>query len=483
MLNGSRFLLALAFSIGSAYGQRKNVRSLSDAEVAFLQLVETDTTSNTVCLLPRAFNLGIQNPDTGRLLMLKQRRLNLILLEGTHRVYVLEAGRSQSLRRLDKTVFFGDNYESMPFLRKDTLHAYAGTGRWTRRDFITVFLKDEGGWEVMLRSNGLENRWVPHAYDAERDALYVLGSSSVRHSDWKSVYRDSAYRFDFNTRRWETLGTVDSEFPLNPRPFSRETLVAKTSLGDLYRDDGSFLLVDIVGNRTAVPNIAWADSLSRILGDAGPSARIHLKDTLHIIGTQESGIHRRIRFASEDLQPFREGSVYMSVKESDPTGPVWIATAASLLVAACSWLIMRRTRSANTDDRKNGSAESAILPTEPSEPSIGSPETLRQGLEEMRKHLSVMEWGLLNILARSTLAGRHLKTEDINKAIGVSHKEASLQKSRRSVVTGRINRVFTQCTGRSGELVVRVRDGDEKRRYNYRLDWETASLLADIGDD
>ena len=104
----------------------------------------------------------------------------------------------------------------------------------------------------------------------------------------------------------------------------------------------------------------------------------------------------------------------------------------------------------------------------------------RHEVEELRKHLSSIEWELLTILAESTVAGKNLETEDVNKAIGVSQKDPSLQKSRRSVVIGRINRVFAQCTGRPDGIVIRERNQEEKRKFNYRLDEHMARLMVDL---
>lgn len=495
MLTASRFLLAIALSTCSAYGQRKDARRLGEAEVGFLQLVATDTTSNTLCLLPRGFHLGIQNPDTGRLLLLKKKRLNLFLLEGTHRVYVLEGGKYPALRRLDRTIFTGDNFEPMPFLRRDTLHSYAGAGRWTYRDFITYFKASEGEWELFLRSKGLENRWVPHTYDPDRDALYILGSTSVRHTDWMTIYRDSAFRYDFKSRRWETLGEINTDFPLRRRPITQEALVVRTTMGDLFQEDGDFLLVDLAGNRIARPKRRWSDSLSSILIDGEVSARIHLNDTLHVLSTGGTATHHRLRLSMDDFEPFRQSAVYRS---SGPyQSPVrWaMATAGAAVAGLALWVgrkrLTRKPKGLSTkppaekvaEDREDSQGDHAVGKDPMFEAGTASQTTdaiSRHELEELRKHLSSIEWELLTILAESTVAGKNLETEDVNKAIGVSQKDPSLQKSRRSVVIGRINRVFAQCTGRPDGIVIRERDHEEKRKYNYRLDEQMARLLVDL---
>ncbi len=459
-----------------------------------MELILADTSSNTTCLLPRDFKLGIQNPDTGRFILLKQGLLNLFVLEGTHRIYRLERGNPPFLRRLDNTVFIGDNHESMAFLRKDTVHAYAGAGRWTYRDFITFFLEGEGEWEFLHRSNGLENRWVPHRYDPMQDALYVLGSRSVSHTDWKSSYRDSAYRYHFKNRRWETLGAVKTDLPLYRRPVPREALIVRTAMGDLYLEGESFVLVDLVGNRTSVPKKALGESLSDINMHPGPMVRILLKDTLHIISTGAGLNHHRLRLSLDDFESFRPSAVYMPSSTNRSAIP-WMIASAFAAVAGCA-LWMNRGNMSNRPAGRTANQPSISFAEDPekesealgsqTDPSTGIAKGIkhtdtpsRQEVDEIKKHLSPAEWQLVTTLAGYTLDGRSLETDEINKVIGVSQKPPSIQKSRRSLVIGRINRVFNQCTGSKGELVVRERDMEEKRRYNYRLDEEMARKLMD----
>lgn len=498
MSNTCRILISILLSLGKAHGQAIQKEGPDDAESRFLQLIRSDTSSNAACLLPKDFDLGIENPDTGRIVLLKQGRRNLLIVEGTHRVYTIDTKGSGMPRRLDKSVFRGDNFETMSFLRKDTLFQYGGAGRWSYRDFITFFDEDHGGWELQMRSNGLANRWVPHAYSPGNDAMYLMGSRSVRHTDWKKTYRDSVYRFDFRSSRWETLGSVAADFPLRRRPVHREALIAKTPMGDLFHENGALLLVDLPGNRTAVPKDDWADTVTHILKETARSLVIHLNDTLHVLNTGEKGFHRRIRLSKDDMQPFREGSIYLAVKPRYAFDPWWFAVAAALSVALTLWMMARRSRARKLDfapttldvngDVKAEYRRSPVRMSDthvpnPAEPHSTELEAIRSGLEEMRKHLSAIEWELLTRLARSTLAGKSLETEEVNKAIGVSNKDSSLQKSRRSVVIGRMNRIFTQCTGRPTELVIRERDAEEKRRYNYRLDEHVAGWLADMTDD
>jgi hypothetical protein len=495
MSNTCRILLSILLSLGEAHGQPVKSEALGDAESRFLKLIQSDTSSNTACLLPRGFNLGIQNPDTGRLVLLKKERLNLFVLEGTHRVYILEWGRPGGLRRVDKTYFTGDNFETMAFIRKDTVHEYGGAGRWTYRDFITFFKASEGEWELFLRSKGLENRWVPHTYDPDRDALYILGSRSVRHTDWKCIYRDSAYRYDFKSRRWETLGAANPDFPLRNRPITQEALVVRTPMGDLFREEGTFLLVDLAGNRIARPRRRWSDSLSSILIDGEASARIHLNDTLHVLSTGGTATHHRLRLSMDDFEPFRQSAVYRSSTAYRSSIRWAVATAGAAVAGLVLWIGRKRMTMRPmglptqmpaekvAEDREESTGDHGIGKEPLLESGTPVPTTdriSRHEVEELRKHLSSIEWELLTILAESTVAGKNLETEDINKAIGVSQKDPSLQKSRRSVVIGRINRVFAQCTGRPDGIVIRERDQEEKRKFNYRLDEHMARLMVDL---
>ena len=72
-----------------------------------------------------------------------------------------------------------------------------------------------------------------------------------------------------------------------------------------------------------------------------------------------------------------------------------------------------------------------------------------------------------------------METDAINKILGVSNKDAEIQKARRSNAITRINNTFTQTTRRNGLLIQRERDDVDKRVYVYFIPTDLALLLSE----
>ena len=175
----------------------RSLDQLSSAERTFLDLILRDTISSTICRLPKGMNFGIQNPDTGRLVLVKEGRINQLLLEGTNRVYVPDTTRKKGLTRIDSTFYTGDNFNFMAFRRRDTLFQFGGFGFWDTRDFFTWYRAWNHEWEIKVQTDYLQHQWTAYQYDRESDALYVMGRRFRGPFDEADQYIDSVYQFDF----------------------------------------------------------------------------------------------------------------------------------------------------------------------------------------------------------------------------------------------------------------------------------------------
>jgi len=99
-------------------------------------------------------------------------------------------------------------------------------------------------------------------------------------------------------------------------------------------------------------------------------------------------------------------------------------------------------------------------------------------LRFFRAQLNPSELALLDLLLRETLAGRAADIHAINKILGVSSKEASLQKARRSLSINHINSCFRQTFKMDATLIIRERDLEDKRAFVYKLDPRYAESIG-----
>lgn len=481
-----------------AAGQtNKSLDTLLSAERTFLDLILRDTTSATICRLPKGMNFGIQNPDTGRLVLVKEGKINQLLLEGTNRVYVPDSSRKKGLIRIDSTYYTGDNFNFMAFRRRDTLFQFGGYGFWDTRDFFTWYRDWNHEWEIEVQTDYLQQQWTAYQYDAHTDALFTLGRRFRGPFDEADQYVDSVYRFDFQRNKWTNLGRIKPNLPWRTRPVDPSELIAHTPLGLLLRAEDHFILADIIHNQYR----NFSDELSIKLSEwFSPDTTDHeykrificLRDSLYLIGDRLGQSYiQGIPLRLQDFLPEKSPS---RIYSSEGSGNPWkMITALAIIVLVIGVIKIKRSTKkrlfANNQDnnRPVGSVpEVQILKNDSSETSQIEDSSNRAGdadqhrkdeLTDFLTHMNEVERALVMAIVKSTIKEQKLDIQRINEIIGVSQKPMAMQKARRSLVIQQINRTFALTTGSSKELIHKERDLYEKRTYVYSTDPDTAFEL------
>jgi hypothetical protein len=447
---------------------------LTAPEREFLRLVTSDTSSHSVCYLPKGYGFGLEDREEGRLVMVKSGRKVFFLRDGTHRVYALE-GREPgwNLRRIDSSVHAGDNYHMMAFERKDTLYEYGGYGFWQTRDFFTRYNGQAGGWEFLTGGEGLPNELVYHCYDPRDDRFYVLGSlSSLHHPQPHKLFRDSAYRYDFKTRRWENLGairiTIFEARNLGPQP----SFIAPTPFGMIKGHTAELDLIDIRGNRLCPLREDAADRLrgGGKASDVFPtdySLTVYLADTLHILrGDRDRVMHERMRLTLQDFDTTHASQIYTTAAGGGSAvgGPAWISilSVITLMGLSAFWISRGSFRRMN----RPWASPPPAVPVSASEPE---PSESTTGIAYFLESLAAADRAMLEELVRCARTGLAMDANTMNRVLGVSNRDPVTQKSRRSSCLARINQAWLQVMKRQDPLVVRERDETDKRAFLYRI--------------
>lgn len=490
----------LSLHLTAAGQTNKSLDTLLSAERSFLDLILRDKTSVTICRLPNGMNFGIQNPDTGRLVLVKEGKINQLLLEGTNRVYVPDSTRKKGLIRIDSTFYTGDNFSFMAFRRRDTLFQFGGYGFWDTRDFFTWYRDWNHEWEIEVQTDYLQQQWTAYQYDAQTDALFTLGRRFRGPFDEADQYVDSVYRFDFQGNKWTNLGRIKPNLPWRARPVDPSELIAHTPLGLLLRAEDRFILVDIIHNQYR----NCSDELSIKLSEwFSPDTTDHenkrififLRDSLYLIEDRSGksyvqGIHVR----HQDFKPMKSPSRIYASEGSGRTSIMIIAGAIIVLVIFGIKLKKRTKKDSLVKNYDNDSLVGSMT-VEPmtkndSKGSV-SIEQLTESkghtehfgndtLNDFLSHLNEVERTLVTAIVRSTIDEQKMDIQRINEIIGVSQKPMAIQKARRSLVIHQINRTFALTTGSSTELIRKERDLFEKRTYVYSADLDSAFELKKL---
>lgn len=470
---------------------------ISLAERRFLDLILRDTISSTICRLPTGMNFGIQNPDTGRLVLVKERKINQILLEGTNRVYEPDPTRKTGLMRKDATFYTGDNFNFIAFRRRDTLFQYGGYGFFDTRDFFTWYRAWSHDWEIEFQTDYLQQQWTAYQYDPETDALFTMGRRFRGPFDDADQYTDSVYRFDFRSKNWAAIGRINKHLPWSKRPVQTSDLIAHTPFGLLLRSGEVYILADIKQNLLYKPTEELTGRLMTVTHSDKIKLNkhdlfIHLQDTLFVINTEPGAD----RFTSIPLhrQDFKPEHDHPQIFITGSTSTKWIQILtgglALLLFALLirSWRMKKPTKvveSGSTcssyDTKQDIKLDEVRSDPGTSEQEIHAISTRDQFgndlLKEFLSHLNEVERALITNIVKTTIEDQKMDIQRINEIIGVNQKPMAIQKARRSLVIHQINRTFALTTGSKTELIRKERDLFEKRTYIYSADPEAALAL------
>lgn len=134
----------------------------------------------------------------------------LISISGTQQVYLLSP-EIMKLKRLDKTFYRGYNFQSIQYLRGDTLFSHGGMGFWHANNVSTYFSFKSNEWEMSTPPDDIDPLWMTRnfgGYDEQRNLLSIIEFPSIY--DAKSHEKKYTYfEKTFINNEWKRLGYID----------------------------------------------------------------------------------------------------------------------------------------------------------------------------------------------------------------------------------------------------------------------------------
>jgi len=472
---------------------------ITPPDTTLANILLQDTTSETISYLPRGYWFGLKDRSYGWPVLVKNGPKNYLLRDGTHQVYLLEKQNGKiRLQRLDSSVFNGDNFLMMAFLRNDTIYQYGGYGFWNTRDFFMRYRSTNRDWEFLAGGNGLKNELNYHWYDKTEDAFYMIGSlSTTHHPVPKKILIDSIYRFSFNTRQWKAIGRLNENFGELNLLSKHDLPTCFTPFGFLDTRTFQVKLYDIPKNRILTPKGRLTDFLFSIAKGNPIQTNeykhfLYLGDTLHILqGTRNEVYHDRIKVTEADFDTVNIQSLYVPANRENGISMLsdlnWlIYLPIPLILAGYYWRSRQRRRMptrpvpAENEQGPDDEEQMDLIPPTLPPATTTTVEDYAHHLSFFRSQLTPIEAELLDMLVKVTMAGHAADIVAINKTIGVSNKEASLQKARRSICINNINNSFRQTLKQDDNLIIRERDEIDKRAFVYRIDNKHLSWFKNI---
>ena len=244
----------------------------------------------------------------------------LIVVSGGGHVF---SATEKSIIRLDSSVDQKNQFYSSLFVYNNQTYMYGGYGFWTFKDYITVFDKATGQWELVnIKSDYTpKGRWkaISHVVN---DKLYVLGGrNSPKGSANKDVPLKDFFYFDFLKSKFVDLGEINHLIP--PINSVKSSVIINEKKA--YLDNDKIIIFDFIKDSATSyvsKNIFEGINLK--------TPAVYREDTLYYIKNVNNNKFLA-RFLISDLNQIQPKSYSISSKKELPYKSYFAVTLAVLL--------------------------------------------------------------------------------------------------------------------------------------------------------
>ena len=465
-------LLILFISFEHALLAQKDINLLKKHEISLLSLLLSDTVNNTSFTVNNTFNFGLDNQLFTNSTILKKGPNVYIQPLGTGRLYqAFKANGQVRLERIDQTIHSGVSFFAQNFFINDTLYQYGGLGFWQIRGIITYYSKQTNQWELIQA-----NRTVQSFFDDQKDAVLHFDDNRIDPklfvtnayyypnypSSFETTATDSCYTFDFHTRTWETLGKLTPEFKkIFENKHSHEIELHLKNLL-VFQSQLEFYWIDFEKNTLGQFNTRENNRLRQVWLSLYNNDKTRLQTVFQF--NLGKDLYYMKYDPGKDLE-WKKIKLDLSAIDTVNTIQIYnnqlsiIETTSSLLSRHKTSLLLIITILIALFGVRNIVFKKKSIPKEVT--SI-----LYQNFFTA---LNIVEKELVESLCQSNLKGEEVSTKTINKIIGVQQKDTLTQNKSRSDHFIKINQKFKMATQNLEPLIVKHRDKDDKRQYNYGL--------------
>ena len=347
----------------------------------------------------------------------------------------------------------------------DTLFQYGGDGYWHIRGYLTYFSYKTHEWElynanrlVIAFEDGNNN--LVYNIDRKKRNLYL--SNSFSQVDFPASLNvesiDSVYQYNTQSRIWTTLGKTN--------PLLKAIIETK---GALHYQMNEY---SIIQNKL---ELIWADFDNNTFGKFKERANSEFKEnwlSIYLNNTKYNSLQfflgntfYLIKIDAENKLAYNSFQITNDALDLSNQQPIYIPTNKFVqllshhiiditsyvilglitIVITIYWLKRRNTKNVLYKEVSN------ILNN------------------HFFESLTVIEKELIEALYEFHLKGGFVSTKLINKIIGVQNKDVMTQNKNRSDYFLKINQKFKFATHKELPLIIKTRDGLDKRQFNYGL--------------
>jgi hypothetical protein len=465
---------------------QKESNLLKKHEISLLNLLLSDSINNTSFTLNNAFNFGLDNQLFTHTNIIKNGKEVFIQPLGTGRLYkAFKDKNGVGVNRIDKTIHSGVSFFSQSFFIKDTLYQYGGLGFWQIRGTICYYSTQTNQWELVQTSRAVQSFFdeqkdaIMHFDDKRPDPkLYVSNSYYYPNypSSFESLQTDSSYVYDFNTRKWLTLGKNTNDFKKIMENKHAHLVEIRNNNLFIFQNQLEFYWLNYEKNEWGLFNPKennrlrqfWLSVYNNNKSRLQTEFQFNLGNDLYFMkldtGADLEWVKTKIDMSALDtVNTFNIYNNQPTVLET--ISQLYNKYKTKLFILLSVVLMILGIRS-NLFKKKNIPKEVVTIL-----------------YQNFFNSLNIIEKEIIEALYQSNLKGEEVSTKTINKIIGVQQKDTLSQNKSRSDHFIKINQKFKMATQNTELLIVKNRDKIDKRQYNYRLNELYISAIEKIFKD
>ena len=462
-------IFLFVFSGNVAFGQKLITKSsINETESALLDIIYKDTVNPLQIKLDGdVFKFGINPFTNSTISLLKNKKEIYIQPLGTGKLYQVKKEKEGKyhIERIDSTYFNGANFNAINFFMNDTLFQYGGDGYWHIRGYLTYFSYKTHEWELYNANRlviAFEDGNNNIVYNIDRNKRNLFLTNSFSQVDFPASLNvesiDSVYQYNTQSRIWTTLGKTN--------PLLKAIIETK---GALHYQMNEY---SIIQNKL---ELIWADFENNTFGKFKERANSEFKEnwlSIYLNNTKYNSLQfflgntfYLIKIDAENKLTYTSFQITNDALDLSNQQPIYIPTNKFVqllshhiiditlyvilglitIVIAIYWLKRRNTKNVLNKEVSN------ILNN------------------HFFESLTVIEKELIEALYEFHLKGGFVSTKLINKIIGVQNKDVMTQNKNRSDYFLKINQKFKFATHKELPLIIKTRDGLDKRQFNYGL--------------
>lgn len=389
--------------------------------------------------------------------LIRNKKGLFLMIYGKGKVFrVLQADTAQTvIERIDSTLFFGNNFNSIDFSYCDTLFSFGGYGFWRFNGQLRYFI--EGGeWNIARLNTEEPTNSEFFLFDEPGNNLYYIQTPIKQ--EYITSNSDKYYlcRLDLRNRIVSKPGELTKPELISK---AKRGFAVPSLNGIMIESEDTWYLLQPGNNR--ILKLVNQSVHNWFMGPSTYRAELFFADSNKILSYSKNvDTLRSVVITPADFiaEPY---SLY--VVTNSHTKMYWLWAVPVLVVLIAGFIFRKRIKHNNKTEQKQTNMIAADVLT-----------------EETDLDFTEMEKSVIHSFLTRKGADQFVTVEELNYWLGLSKKSLEIQKKVRRETLNRINSRYRELTKSDTDLIQAERSETDRRYYNYYISSKNAGLYNSL---